>query len=192
MTRPDSCHRLSRCQVQSGLSRFKINWYRYMVMYDEPVSFNAPQAACHTKPRLRFLAALEGPRDSLEAVDEGDIVTGHNAKVAEFDFKRPLIHREELFVVFPVRVSPDPGERGDDVVRDDGSARCIYPHYGIDILCAKCLFPSHQQLPNLGLTGNRRWRGEQDWGMGCDCEAQQERKTNDCSLNPPNSGIDYA
>ena len=138
-----------------------------MVMYDQPASFNASQAARYTKPHLRFLAALEGPSDSLKAVNEGDIVTGHNAKVAEFDFKRPLIHREELLVVFPVFVSPDLSERGDDVVRDDRSAGGIYSHYRIYILCAKCLFPTHQQLPNLGLAGRRRGRSKQDGGVGC-------------------------
>jgi hypothetical protein len=88
-------------EVQHRAACLQIDRHRVLMVHDQPLAVDLPEARSHTQPEIGLLPSVQGPAYPVEAVGEGNVIAHRDGQVVNFIVNRALVDEEYLFPDFP-------------------------------------------------------------------------------------------
>jgi hypothetical protein len=92
---------LSGPQIQQRFAAAHIDRHRDLVVHDEPIPVDLPEAARPPNPGIGPVPVLQRAADPIEAVPERHILAQGNREVVNLVAERTLVYRKDVCPVLP-------------------------------------------------------------------------------------------
>src|SRR5436190_4418082 len=122
-------------EVQHRFAMLQIDRHRVLMVHDQPLAVDLPEAGGPTQPESGLLPIVPGSAYPVEAVGEGHVIAHRDGQVVNFIADRTLERRERLFPNFPECICSYVSQRGHDVERHD--LLRVESHDAFDVLIMK-------------------------------------------------------
>ena len=88
-------------EVQHRFAMLQIDRHRVLMVHDQPLAVDLPEASGPTQPEIGLLPSVHGSAYPVEAVGECHVIAHSDVEVVNFIVDRALVDYEYLFPTFP-------------------------------------------------------------------------------------------
>src|SRR5579884_880775 len=113
----------------------QIDRHRVLMVHDQPLAVDLPEASGPTQPEIGLLPSVHGSAYPVKAVGECNVITHSDGEVVNFIVNWALVDQEYRFPKFPECICSQVSQRGHDVERHD--LLRVQRHDAFDVLVTK-------------------------------------------------------